>query len=214
VVIHDPTLWRTGRRKSPVSALTSGELGRTDVGSWFNQAYPQKARSCFTGQTVPTLCDTLALLQRHDGLIYVELKCGGGNAEHLTRSVCEVIGSSSTFSRIVLKSFDLEILALARRLLPGVQTAALFEFSAKNILRASQVVDRAREVKADQLSVHRPLANERLVRLATLAKLPVLVWTVDDARWVNKARKHGVYALITNDPKKMLESRRVGRDQR
>jgi glycerophosphoryl diester phosphodiesterase len=35
---------------------------------------------------------------------------------------------------------------------------------------------------------------------ADSAKMPVTVWTVDDKRWINKAQKLGIRALITNDP--------------
>jgi len=32
--------------------------------------------------------------------------------------------------------------------------------------------------------------------------LPVVVWTVDDSKWIGRARSLGIHALITNDPAK------------
>ena len=53
VVVHDDVLSRTSdvaerfpeRKDSPVSAFTLAELKSLDAGSWFNQAYPARARS-------------------------------------------------------------------------------------------------------------------------------------------------------------------------
>ncbi len=56
VLMHDPTLERTGLMSGAISELAAAELERVDVGGWHS------AR--FTGETVPTLQRTLALLPR------------------------------------------------------------------------------------------------------------------------------------------------------
>jgi glycerophosphoryl diester phosphodiesterase len=54
------------------------------------------------------------------------------------------------------------------------------------------------------LLLHRLLARRTLVEKSHHVGLPVVVWTVDDARWVERARLLGLYALITNQPAKLL----------
>src|SRR5207244_7475867 len=74
VVIHDFDLKRTGRRGERVADLTSAELGRVDVGSWFDTVHPELADDSFADQCVPTLRDALRVIGRLQGPIYIELK--------------------------------------------------------------------------------------------------------------------------------------------
>jgi len=52
--------------------------------------------------------------------------------------------------------------------------------------------------------LHRALVRRNLVEQARDRNIPVVVWTVDDPKWVERAQTLGVHALITNDPAKML----------
>src|SRR5258707_15421788 len=61
VVIHDPTLRRTGLREGVVAKMRSRELREVEVGTWFNRAHPQISQSRYTGQFVPTLDQILDL---------------------------------------------------------------------------------------------------------------------------------------------------------
>ena len=91
VVIHDNDLRRTGLRAERVADLTSVELAKIDVGSWFNVKHPDLADPEFSGQTVPTLIDVLDLLKDFPGLIYIELKCDEWNCVDLVTAACELI---------------------------------------------------------------------------------------------------------------------------
>jgi len=68
------------------------------------------------------------------------------------------------------------------------------------------LVERAWEVGATVLALHRRLAKPPLVEQAKLAGLRVVVWTVDDPAWIARARSLGIEALITNDPATMIEA--------
>src|SRR5262249_822978 len=50
-------------------------------------------------------------------------------------------------------------------------------------------------------------ARRKLIEKACEANLPVVVWTVDDANWVERARALGLYALISNQPAQLLAAR-------
>jgi glycerophosphoryl diester phosphodiesterase len=60
VVLHDNTLDRTARGPladctGPVITKTLDQIKRCDVGSWFNEAYPEHAKPSYVGLQIPTL---------------------------------------------------------------------------------------------------------------------------------------------------------------
>lgn len=63
IALHDDKLGRTTniadvfpeRAKDPVSTFTLAELKQLDAGSWFNKAYPDRARPGFVGLKILTL---------------------------------------------------------------------------------------------------------------------------------------------------------------
>lgn len=71
VALHDDTLERTtdvaevfpGRAKDPVSSFTLAELKRLDAGSWFNRAFPERARPGFVGLRILTLDEMLDIAE-------------------------------------------------------------------------------------------------------------------------------------------------------
>ena len=208
VVIHDPDLSRTAGRAERVSEMTSSELAGIDVGSWFNSAFPTHERPSFAEETIPSLRATLDLLDGFDGRIYIELKCTGEEAVELSRAVCDRIGASPMLGQIIVKSFTLDVVPAIRRRCPNVRTAALFEPTLRTIAQKDKhIVAPAVECGAHELSLHYSLATRRLMKLAERAMLPVTVWTIDDPRWMKRAKALGIKALITNDPRNFIDSK-------
>ena len=83
--LHDNSLLRTTdvakkfpeRKDSPASAFTLAELKTLDAGSWFNQAYPQRARPSFVGLAILTLDEIIDIAQgnpQHKPGLYIETK--------------------------------------------------------------------------------------------------------------------------------------------
>lgn len=200
VVIHDTDLRRTADIDERVADLTSRQLGKIDVGSWFA---PQ-----FNDETVPTLKETLQLLRDFKGPIYIELKCELDNFKPLVATMCEQICSLPLLPQIIVKSFRLAALPEVRHLLPDVQTAALFEPSIMTILRRREyIIAMAHEFGATHISLHHVLATPKLCALASQANLPVAVWTVDHAKWLKRYQNRDIKAVITNDPAKLISAR-------
>lgn len=207
VVIHDATLERTGLRPERVADLTSKQLAKIDVGSWFNNKFPTKDKPEFASETVPTLTQVLALLNDTKGFIYIELKCGDTDYEPLAKAVCDTIRDSHLLPQIIFKSFKLAAIPFVRFHLPTVQTAALFEPKIMDFLRRRKhILAIAHEFGAHQISLHYSLITRKLVALATEAQMPVTIWTADDPKWKKRCAKLGIKALITNDPAKLMAS--------
>lgn len=209
VAIHDATLARTAGINKRVKDLTVEELSRVDAGSWFGIAYPARARSEFAAEGVPTLRSVLQLLETVSGPVYIELKCETDeDVSSLVEAVCTDIAYSPLQDRIIVGSFNLAVLPRIRAVFPRVQTAALFTPKIMRLLRKEKyLLDIAREFGAGHLSVHKSLVSRKLARMAEKYGIPVTVWTVDTGRWIAKATKQGLFAVITNDPSRMLSVR-------
>ncbi len=206
VVIHDHDLKRVGSRSERVAGLTSEELGKIDVGSWFNHRFPKRAQPEFADQNVPTLMQVLDRFEDFDSLFYIELKPRPSDHFKLAEVVCDVIRDSPLLPRMIVKSFKLAVIPAVKHLLPEVQTAALFAPEIMHFLRRREhIVTLAQEFGADQISLHHSLVTPRLCKLAAEAGLPITVWTVDDPKWLSRRTNLGIRALITNDPAKFLK---------
>ena len=208
VVFHDANLKRTGLKDHAVSALTARELSLIDVGSWFNRTYPKRSDSGFAREAVPTLAATLDLLHGFGGVVYVELKCDKRNVEKTVRAVCGVVRDSPVRDQVIVKSFALAAIPLIRSMVPGVRTAALFAPKVMTLLRKEKhLVKIAAGLGADELSIHYSLATKKLMQRAERRGLPVTIWTADNPRWIKRALRLGIKAIITNDPARLLQRR-------
>lgn len=208
VVFHDSSLKRVAGRNDKLAHYTSTELSDLDVGSWFNRQMPDLADPEFKKEKVPTLAETLEFLKEFQGLIYIELKCREADVESLSNAVCEVICGSPMLSRIIVKSFKLNVIPFIKSACPEVRTAALFAPKIRNILRKDKhLLNLAEDVGVEEISLHYTLATKKLMKKAARRDMRVTIWTADNPRWIRKGLKLGLNAIITNDPAKLLAKR-------
>lgn len=208
VVIHDASLKHTGRRKDKVASLTAAQLQQIDVGSWFNHTHPTHARFQYAKQTVPTLAavfELLATTSRRDAVIYVEMKTGRKRDSNLrlAEAVIDLIQRHKFLDRAVVISFNLSAVAAVGRLDPLIRTGALFGPKQRARQSARQIVSAAVKCGASEILLHRLVARRGILDLARQAELTPVVWTVDDLKWIQRARERGVHAIMTNNPGKM-----------
>lgn len=208
VVFHDSTLDRIGLQQGLIDELSVSELQKIDIGSWFNQRNASLSDRSFTAERIPTLIDLLAYLKDYKGLIYVELKCRKGEIAPLVKAVCELIGKSNLLPQIIVKCFKLRAIALTKVLLPNAYTASLFAPKVLNMFRKKKhILTEAEDCLADEISLHYSLATKKLVSRAHRQGLPTTIWTADNPRWVRRATKLGINAVITNNPASLLAER-------
>ncbi len=211
VVIHDDTLKRTGLIDRAVLELTAAELQQVDVGSWFARRSQQRPESrFFSGQRLPLLSQVFALFSRLSGVLYVEMKCETHEGPILAAQVVNLIHEYQLVDRTVVESFDLPSIQEVKRIDAGIRTAALFEPKLSNpisTLRRLKLIDRALDCQADEIALHHTLAGTALVESSRTHGLDVVVWTVDELPWIDRAKSLGVKALISNDPGRMVKHR-------
>ena len=124
VVIHDATLDRTARGpasdcKGPVWEKSYAMLRNCDFGSWFNEAYPERAASGYAGLPVMTLEE---VIQRYRGKagFYIEMKIPerypGIEAQLLDLLESNGLLVSTTRPLVYVQSFNEQSLRLLRDL--------------------------------------------------------------------------------------------------
>ena len=210
VVIHDATL-RSRLRNRFVSRMTAEQLQQVDIGSWFNRRHRQLARLEYIRQTIPTLDDVFALLDKHPdkrSIVYVELKCGRSRKrnEDLARKTLDVINQRRCEERVVVISFNLRTVARVKEIDPAIRTGALFGPREAALKPADKIIAATIRCGASEVLLHHQIATKKVADEAHLHNLPVVVWTVDNPKWIARARQLGVRALMTNNPAMMLRA--------
>jgi glycerophosphoryl diester phosphodiesterase len=204
-VFHDATLKRLAGINRRVTNFRADELSKIDVGSWFNEKYPQLAEAKFSRARIPTLEELFRFLAGYHGRLYLELKCDEQNFQPLVDETLRVIRKSKLLPQIVLKSFVLDSLARVREKFPSATTAALFAPKIVMMMRRqSLMIERAKKFGADEISLHYSLAKEKLVRRALREGMPTTIWTADHPKWVLRASEIGIAAIITNNPARLV----------
>jgi len=195
VVIHDSTLRRTGGLNKRVAELSSEEITKIDVGSWFAPH--------FANETVPSLRELFTLFQSNNATLYLEMKCDSpAEYKPLAEACCRMIEEYCFKERVVVECFQLAALEILKEIDSGIKTAALFD----RVFTDRSVITRATEIGAMAVALHHRLARKELVEKSKQAGLHVAVWTVDDPAWVQIARDIGIDGLITNNPARMLQT--------
>jgi glycerophosphoryl diester phosphodiesterase len=213
VVIHDGTLRRTDLRAGIVEKMTAAELCQVDAGSWFNRARPHLAQNEYANERVPSLDAVLELFTaggHHfaNAKLYLEIKTEHVNssATELTRKVVGSVLAHGLEERVVVLAFDLRAIAEARRISSVVRTGALLKSRLSQpagIMRKQTVISTVIRSGANEIALHRSLATRGMVNLAIDRDLRVVVWTVNNPKWMIRAREWGVHAVISDDPGSM-----------
>ncbi|GMA50899.1 glycerophosphoryl diester phosphodiesterase [Alicyclobacillus contaminans] len=119
VVLHDDTVQRTTDGQGRVRDFTWSHLRQLDAGSWF---HPR-----FSGETIPTLGEVLALVQTRGHLTHVnvELKATSVGAQDLVDAVWRTVHATDIASLVLFSSFDPNLLHALRRYSRRIRLALL-----------------------------------------------------------------------------------------
>ena len=204
VVIHDATLKRTGLSEGSIATLSSVELARVDVGTWFNLRHPTFAAPSYANERIATLAQVFEMMKERAAVLYVEMKCDAQESRALAVETARLVRAHDFARRVVVESFTLDALADIKRVAPEIRVAALFEPKlSRPLLTARKIIEQAMACGADEIALHRALATARVVAAARQRGINVVVWTVDHPAWVKGALERGLHALITNRPAQM-----------
>jgi glycerophosphoryl diester phosphodiesterase len=190
VVIHDRDLARvTGNRDCRrLEDVTRFDLAGVDVGS---------------GERVPRLVDVLTWARERDARVNVELKRDVRHRVRLVWEVCRLVRAEpDAAERLVMSSFDPQLVAAVARLLPHVVVGWLVESPRRVPGRSFS----ERLVGATALHPQASLVAPPVIAPWRAERLPVNVWTVNDPDEARRLDALGVDTLISDVPGQILRA--------
>jgi glycerophosphoryl diester phosphodiesterase len=191
VIFHDRTLDRTTNSSGLVQRKTLEELKRLDAGSWFN--------SKFKGESIPTLDETLRLLEGH-AFLNIELKADARDHQtnvRLQNRVLETIRDAKAEHRIFLGSFNHRLMHTIKLQHPELTTAIIYRAVRDFASRPSRLVSQAR---ADAFVCGRWWLRRKLLDDLQNHDIPIFVYTVNTERDVERMKQLQIDGVITNFP--------------
>lgn len=190
IIMHDETLNRTTNGEGRVSECDSDYIATLDAGSWFREA--------FAGERVPTLKDTILLLNELELDANIEIKpCGDDEA--LARDTTRVIIDEVRTlwkgkNPPLLSSFVYPCLLEAQEAasdLPRALLADTWSESCLELAKSNQCVS---------INLNAEALNAERVALIKNAGFDVYAYTVRNRDLAHALEEMGVDAIFCDDP--------------
>lgn len=187
VILHDDTLDRTTNGSGPVIEQPYPALAHLDAGSWFSND--------FMDEPLPTLAAAAALILDRNMALNLEIKPPPGHdRETAERAIAVLTACWPSYGKLVLSSFSIEALSIARDLAPHWPRGLITEIPPvdwRDILKTLGCVS---------LHCSASSATPSLVQEVHEEGYRLVVWTINDAVKARKLFALGVDGIITDDP--------------
>ncbi len=214
VGLHDETLDRTARptaESAPgdctglVREKTLAQIKTCDVGSWFNEAYPQYARPEYVGLRIPTLEEVFRRYRKRTNY-YIETESpesAPGMEEELVRLMDEyrLTGPAAEKWQVLIQSFSPASLQKVHAIDPSLSLIQLFsgsETSATIQAKLDATASYAVGIGPSKSDVDRPLVDAAHARC-----LDVHPYTVNETPEMKELVSIGVDGMFTNFPDRL-----------
>ncbi|MHB8846041.1 MAG: glycerophosphodiester phosphodiesterase [Nitrospirota bacterium] len=172
-VMHDRDTGRTADRSVNIERAKASELARVRLKN---------------GEPIPTLRDVLDVVAGAAAL-NIEIKSKGAGA-----LVAELLKGSGYPGNVILSSFQENEVDEARRVLPGLPAACIFDsFSHSDVSAYTRKGYRL-------ISLNRKTVTQELIKELHEQDLRVYVWTVDIEDEIRELVSWGVDGIYSNDP--------------
>ncbi|MBX3134104.1 MAG: glycerophosphodiester phosphodiesterase [Gemmatimonadaceae bacterium] len=211
VVFHDDSLDRTARGPAAdcaglVRDKTLAQLRRCEIGSWFNEKFPGRARPEFSAERIPTLAE---VIERYGdrARFYIETK-NPAEAPGMEDSLLVLLrkhglaGAGADRERVLVQSFSPASLERLHALEPELRLVQLWEDPIPAAARDS-TLKRIAEY-AVGFGPSRRILNADLVRGAQRRGLVVHPYTVNDEPVMSYMLELGVDGMFTDRPALLL----------
>jgi glycerophosphoryl diester phosphodiesterase len=190
VVIHDNTLNRTTNGTGRVDKTPYKKLTGFDAGITFSEQ--------FSGEKVPTLDETLALIEGKCKLL-IEIKNPYASGD-IERDVVKLIQKHKAWSWCVVQSFDYHSVRMVHQLDTKIKTALLFV--KPDILRIKNDSEMG---FLSGININQRFAGKNTIEKLHAMHKTVFVWTVNHPKRIIKIVENGADGIITDDPQMMKE---------
>lgn len=189
VVIHDETINRTSNGTGFIKDLTLAELKKFDFGSWYSPKFKQ--------ETIPTLREVLYVFKDTHHHLNIELKSDVFPYEGMEQAVLQMLNDYRLETRVVISSFNHEMVRNFKQLAPSIETAVLF----MEVMIEPHIY--AEKVGADALHAFFPTVLRPMGVEAIASGKNVRVFTVNEEKYTDLLKQVGVDAIFTDYPERM-----------
>ncbi|MBO0991749.1 glycerophosphodiester phosphodiesterase [Bacillus sp. SD088] len=191
VVIHDYTLDRTTNGTGKVRDYTVEEVKAFDAGSKFS--------SEFTGETIPTFREVLALLQNTDIELNIEIKNPVKEDTGIEKKMIQELEEYQSIHRSIVSSFNHDSLKRVISMNNELECAILYMKKFENPW------EYAAEIGAKALHTYRPETEREQVAEAQQKGFPVRVFTINKEEDMTNFFTAKVAAIFTDYPEKAIK---------
>jgi len=204
VSLHDKTTGRTAGVDWDVRTQTLQQLRTLDVGKWKSEK--------FTGERIPTLEEVCQVIPSNKKLV-LEIKDSARIVPVLkTKIESDPRLKALSVSRLMIISFDQQVVAQCKKQLPQVDAMWLTSFKKDSVTGSispsiQEILETLKRVNADGLDCQ---AAEHIdadfVKQLRDAKYQFHVWTVDDPSVAQRFSELGVDSITTNVPAQIRQA--------
>ncbi|SES01622.1 glycerophosphodiester phosphodiesterase [Psychrobacillus sp. OK032] len=189
VVIHDESINRTSNGSGFIKDMTLKEIQNYDFGIWFSNN--------FKGEKVPTLREVLYVFKDTHHHINIELKSDVFPYVGMEQKVLEMLKQYRLEDRVVISSFNHEMIQNVKKQAPHIETAILF----MEVMVAPH--EYAQIVGADALHAFFPTALRKMGKEVIASGKQLRVFTVNEETYADMLHAVGVHAIFTDYPQEM-----------
>jgi len=197
VVIHDETVDRTSNGTGFVCEKTLEELRELDFGGWFS---PE-----FAGTKIPVLEEWFGLCGNLS-VINVELKAAPDGSTASAAATIETAKRMGLFEKLIISSFELDILTACKAADPAARTCLLF--SPITPITEEVVDNPVAFAKTHDLYAYHPfmgMVTQDFVEECHEAGIVVNPWVVNQPHGLEALRDWGCDGLITDEPELAMQ---------
>lgn len=199
VAMHDETVNRTTNGKGLVKEHTLEEMKQLNVGSFFNEKYPNLAKKEFENAKVPKLKEIIEMFG-HNANYYIETK-SPDEYPGMEEKLLEIIKYYQISDKVIIQSFSEESLQKIHSLHANIPLVQLLSY--QKSVQLNELEIEKYKTYCIGLGMNYKYIDSAYVKKIKKHGLEVHPFTVDNEKDMKKLLSWGVNGMFTNYPDRL-----------